>query len=254
MKGAMTKKGRVESYYAGAYWGPRKETPEECARRTADFLNFLEGCDPFLAEWYKPAKSLKEARKHPLMPPDSATLTELFRAGVNRADAGGIIERLGFSFWFDNGGPDGDVAELRIHCGSYSDAVPNSCVMTLPRKGQHAERLLTVQVLTEVVRGMVPSWGPDWAFATSYAYYQEHRKAASDPFSLGWVTYLSDRLGSVPPLPAPVRVESVGDKGTLIVLTPERFTASNQDHVALADRVRELLDRAGMLKPLQAQQ
>ncbi|GEN05903.1 hypothetical protein MFU01_09400 [Myxococcus fulvus] len=50
-----------------------------------------------------------------------------------------------------------------------------------------------------------------------------------------------------------MRIESVEDKGTLIVLTPERFTASNPDHVALAERVRELLDRAGLLKPLQSQ-
>ncbi|WXH32803.1 hypothetical protein WA016_06799 [Myxococcus stipitatus] len=57
----------------------------------------------------------------------------------------------------------------------------------------------------------------------------------------------------VPSLPAPVRVELVEGKGTLIILTPERFTASNPDHVALAEQVRELLDRAGLLKPLQAQ-
>ena len=62
---------------------------------------------------------------------------------------------------------------------------------------------------------------------------------------MGWVTYLSRRLGRVPPLPAPVRIEPVEDKGTLIILTPERFTASNPEHVALAERVRELLDRAG---------
>ncbi|WP_338865190.1 immunity 52 family protein [Myxococcus stipitatus] len=249
----MTTKARVESYYAGAYWGPRKETAEECARRTATFLDALSRYDSFLAEWFKPAKSLKDARKYRLMPPDLAALAELFSAGVNRADAGGVIERLGFGFWFDNGGPDGDVAELRIHCGGYSDAVPNSCVLTLPRKGQNAERLLTAQALAAIVRAMVSPWEPDWAFATSYDYYQENRKAASDPFSLGWVTYLSNRIGGVPPLPAPVRIEPVEGKGTLIVLTPERFTASNPEHVALAERVRELLDRAGLLKPLQAQ-
>jgi hypothetical protein len=37
----------------------------------------------------------------------------------------------------------------------------------------------------------------------------------------------------------------------LIVLTPERFTAANPDHVALAERVSGLLDRAGRLKPVQ---
>jgi hypothetical protein len=64
---------------------------------------------------------------------------------------------------------------------------------------------------------------------------------------VGWVTYLSRRLGRVPPLPAPVRIEPVEDKGMLVILTPERFTASNPEHVALAERVRELLDRAGLL-------
>ncbi|MCP3059400.1 immunity 52 family protein [Myxococcus sp. K38C18041901] len=69
---------------------------------------------------------------------------------------------------------------------------------------------------------------------------------------VGWVTYLAQHRGPVPPLPAPVRVEPVEGKGTLIVLTPERFTASNPEHVALAERVRVLLDQAGLLKPLQA--
>jgi hypothetical protein len=47
-----------------------------------------------------------------------------------------------------------------------------------------------------------------------------------------------------------VRVEPVEDKGTLIVLTPERFTAANPAHVELAQRVRGLLDRAGLLHPV----
>ena len=41
------------------------------------------------------------------------------------------------------------------------------------------------------------------------------------------------------------------DKGTLIVLTPERFTAADPEHVALAERVGGLLDRAGLMKPVQ---
>lgn len=39
--------------------------------------------------------------------------------------------------------------------------------------------------------------------------------------------------------------------GTLVILTPERFTASSPEHVALAARVHELLNRAGLLRPLQ---
>lgn len=232
-----------ETYYAGAYWGPRKESPEECARRTAAFLNLLAPCDPFLAHWYKPARSRKDARKHPLMPPDVATLAEFFRRGVNREKGGPVFEDLGFTFWFGNGGGNYDSANLQITCGGYSEAVSNVCVLTLPTPGYgaNADRVLTAPVLTHAVRSMALAWEPDWAFVTSSSYQRQYPEADSAPFSLGWVTYLSRGLGTVPPLPAPVRIEPVEDRGTLILLTPERFTVANPEHVALATRIRELL-------------
>ena len=47
-------------------------------------------------------------------------------------------------------------------------------------------------------------------------------------------------------LPSPVHTEPVEDKGTLVILTPERFTAANPAHVALARDVSERLARAGL--------
>ena len=38
------------------------------------------------------------------------------------------------------------------------------------------------------------------------------------------------------------------DRGTLILLTPERLTASNPEHVELGRRVRDLLARAGLFR------
>ncbi|NOK10415.1 immunity 52 family protein [Corallococcus exercitus] len=246
----MAKRPTAEAYYAGAYWGPRKESPEECARRTAGFLNLLAECDPFLAQWYKPAKSRKDARTHPLMPPDMPTLAEMFRRGVNREKGGPVFEDLGFSFWFDNGGTSRDCAALRIHCGGYAEGFSNSCFLSLPSQGANAERIFTASVLAEVVRSMALAWDPDWCVSTSW----DHRELLSDEGRtgtfVGWVTYLSRRRGSVPPLPAPVRIELVEDKGTLIVLTPDLFTITNPDHVALAQRVRELLVRAGLMHPI----
>jgi hypothetical protein len=67
---------------------------------------------------------------------------------------------------------------------------------------------------------------------------------------LGWATYFSRRRGEVPPLPTPVRVEPVEDKGTLILLTPERFSTANPAHLELAHHVTETLSRAGLLGPL----
>lgn len=246
----MADKPASEAYYAGAYWGPRRESPEECARRTAAFLSLLAPCDSFLSHWYMPARSPKAAREHSLMPPDVPTLTEMFRRGVNRERGGPAVEQLGFRFWFDNGGSEGDCAELRITCGGYSDAVPNSCVMTLPKRGPHADRLLSAPVLTGVVRGMALAWEPDWALATSW----EHRELLTEEGRtgtfVGWITYLSRRRGSMPPLPAPVRVEPVEDRGTLVILTPERLTAKQPEHVDQGRYVGELLARAGLMQPV----
>ena len=239
-----------ETYYVGAYWGPRRELPEDCARRTATLLNLLAACDPFLANWYKPAKSLKDARKPPLMPPDVHTLTELFRRGVNRERGGPAIEQLGFSFWFGNGGVGADSADLRVTCGDYSGANPNSCVMPLPRKGPNAERLITAPVLASVVRSMALAWDADWALATSWDHRELLSKEGRTGTFVGWVTYLSRRRGTVPPLPAPVRIEPVEDKGTLLVLTPERLTARNPEHVEQGRRVGELLSRVGLMQPV----
>ncbi|MBN8229994.1 immunity 52 family protein [Corallococcus macrosporus] len=238
-----------DTYFAGAYWGPRKESPEECARRTASFLNRLAECDPFLAHWYKPARSRKDARTHSLMPPDMPLLAEMFRRGVNRERGGPVFEDLGFSFWFDNGGTSRDCAALRIRCGGYAEAHSNSCFLSLPNQGPNAERIFTASVLAEVVRSMALAWEPEWVAAMSRMHRELDDKDGNADILLGWVTYLSRHRGTVPPLPAPVRIEPVGDQGTLIILTPERFTVSNPEHIALARRVRELLARAGLMSP-----
>jgi hypothetical protein len=186
------------------------------------------------------------------MPPDVPTLTELFRRGVNREKGGPIFEDLGLGVCVHNGGAAYDDADVRIFCGGYADAVSNSCVLSLPTPGYgpNADRVLTTSVLTGAVRSMALAWDPDWAVATS----DKHRRLMSETSRagtfVGWVTYLSRRRGTVPPLPTPVRVEPVEDRGALIILTPERLTVSNPEHVERGRRVRELLVRAGLMQPL----
>ncbi|NRD55889.1 immunity 52 family protein [Corallococcus exiguus] len=237
-----------DSFFVGAYWGARRESPEACARRAAVFLELLAACDPLLAHWYKSIRSRKGTQKLSLMPPDVSVLTDLFRRGVNREGRGPVIEELGLRVGFLNGGAASDDARLSIKCGAFDAPSPNNCILSLPFDGPTAERVLTPSVLEAVMRGMVVAWEPDWIAAMS----RDHRDL-DDPDNrtnawVGWVTYFSKQRGTVPPLPAPVRIEPVEGKGTLILLTPERFTVANPEHVALANRVRELLTRAGLIK------
>ncbi len=247
----LTPETYPDSHFAGAYWGPRKESPEECARRAVTFLNLLAACDPLLAQWNKIPKPRGKGRKTPLMPPDLSTLTEAYRRGVNREPGGPPIEHLGLTVSAYNDGAGPDFVSVRMHCGSYAEFnTANACVLSLPYKGENAERILTAPVLTEVVRSMALAWEPDWAVAMSHAHRQMDDMQGQADVWLGWVTYLSRHQGTVPPLPAPVRIELVEDRGTLIVLTPERFTVANPAHVTLTRRVRELLVRAGLMQPV----
>ncbi|WP_404373429.1 immunity 52 family protein [Corallococcus coralloides] len=240
-----------DSFHAGAYWGPRKESPEECARRAAAFLDLLAACDPLLAHWNKIPKPRGKGRRTPLMPPSLPALTEAFRRGVNREPGGPPIDDLGFRVGAYNDGTGPDFASVNMKCGSHAAfRIANSCVLSLPAKGANAERILTASVLFQVVRSMALTWEPDWAVAMSRTHQELASEDGKADMWLGWVTYLACHRGKVPPLPTPVRIEPVEDKGTLIILTPERFTVDNPDHVALSRRVRELLARAGLMHPV----
>ncbi|EPX61540.1 hypothetical protein D187_010159 [Cystobacter fuscus DSM 2262] len=116
-----------------------------------------------------------------------------------------------------------------------------------PDEGPLRERILSAPLLAEVLTSLATAWDPDFAIASSSEMVDLVEKRNGE-VRVGWLTYLSRRLGTVPPLPAPVRIEPVGTLGWLLVLSPERMTATNPEHVAFTLRVRELLDRAGLLQ------
>ncbi len=238
-----------ETYYASAYWGARKESPEECGRRAEAMFNTLRTVAPDFSHWLKLGRSRREALLHPIET-DRATLAKMFRRGKDR-----VFEELGYRISGWNGADDYEASSFLLRAGVHSkERIVNACVFELPnagpdnKEGPNAQRVLTATILSGLVRAMAAAWEPEWAIAASNKY----EDLLPNPLTtrrLGWVTYYSDQVGRVPPLPAPVRMERVEDKGTLLVLTPERFTASNPEHVALAHRVHELLDRAGLLGP-----
>lgn len=242
----------IETYYVGAYWGPRRESEESCAQRACSFFLALAKCDPLFSRWFRPPRS----RKHSSTPLslEVAAFQELFAQGKVRNDAGGIMEDLGSRIFADNAPwpdtPSREILSLNIKCGGYATPGFNSCVMKLPSLGEPMQRLVQSSMLANILRAMVLAWEPERCIATSH----DHRELVSERGTVGtfvgWLMYFPSQLGQVPPLPHPVQVERVEDKGSLVVLTPERFTASNPEHVALASRVQETLSQSGLLKPL----
>jgi Immunity protein 52 len=233
----------IETYYAGSYWLARPESAEACARRAERFFHLLGRCDPAWTQWYEPASSFEEARKRRFTT-DAETFQKLFAQKEHQ-----VID--GFSYHLWTGDNLQETSGIDGSCGHSSLHLPSTCVLQPYDEGPIGERVLTAPVMTEVLRAMALAWEPEWGVATSFAHQEMITKGGSPDTFVGWVMYFSRLRGTVPPLPAPVRIEPVEDKGTLVILTPERFTVSNPEHVALAERVHELLDRAGLLRPLQ---
>jgi hypothetical protein len=234
----------IETYYAGTYWLARPESAEVCARRAERFFHLLGRCDPAWARWYETADSFEKARKRQFTA-NAASFQKLFAQEENHSG-----DRFSFGLW--TGDSQEETSSAGATCGSAGPWLPSNCVLKPFDEGPVGERILTAPVMTEVLRAMALAWDPEWGVATSHQHLEMVAPQVVPPGTfVGWVMYFSRLRGTVPPLPAPVRIETVGDKGTLVILTPERFTASNPEHVALAARVHELLNRAGLLRPLQ---
>jgi hypothetical protein len=235
-----------EKYYVGAYWGPRQETALECARRAELFLHMLARCDPSFAQWYRAGRGFpRELPGYPVRP-EVEDLEQLMLRGRNRANIDReVVEELGFSLLLWNAKKES--THLSLNCGVYSPwGGPNSCLLRLTREQPIRERLLCHPVMTGVLTSMATAWDPDFAMASSSEMVKFMEKGTF-AVRVGWLTYLSRRLGRLPPLPSPVHIEPLGTIGWLLTLSPEPMTASNPEHVAFTSRVRELLDRAGLI-------
>jgi hypothetical protein len=233
----------IESYYAGAYWPGRVETLESYARRAERFFQQLAAADASFTRWMEKADSRSAALKLQFTP-DAETLLGLFKKKKYRRDEAGIS----FSAW--NGERDGVSSGVRFATGSSSPLLGDLCTMSFPTEGAARERVLSASTLAHVVRSMALAWAPEWGIATSQVHRDEVLKRSKAGTFVGWVMYFANSRGALPPLPSPVRTEPVADRGTLVILTPERFTATNPEHVALAAQVQDLLAEAGLLRPL----
>ncbi|MFP2899457.1 immunity 52 family protein [Corallococcus sp. 4LFB] len=234
----------VETHYAGCYWLVRPEPVESCARRLESFLGMMAPLEPTWNRWHQSAATFEKARKRQVQP-DATTLAKLLGQKSNRI---GDSSR----FWLWAGESPDETSGINGSCGGSSTFVSSRCILNSLGQSEVAKRVVTAPVMTSVVRAMALAWEPESGIATSHAHLEQMKvdQFSSPGTYVGWVMYFADFRGPVPPLPAPVQVEHLPDRGTLITLTPEKFTVSNPAHVALAADVQARLQDAGLLRPL----
>ncbi len=233
----------MERFQAGAQWGSRKESAEACARRAEVLFRRLAACDPAYSRWFEYAYSRKAALGLPFEPTE-ASFRHFFERKKYRLGKDGFC----FDAWTGQE-QRGRGGQLSLTCGSGMPFYANGCRLHLPREEPAAGRVLTVRVLTEVVRAMVCAWDPDACMVVAEEDPHALKALEQGHPCMGWLMYFSRERGKVPALPRPVRVQPLEDKGTLVVLSPERFRPDSPSHLELVDRVRARLENAGLLRP-----
>lgn len=238
----------MESFYAGAYWTARKETVEACTSRAVACLLGLAACDPLFSRWLKLGKSRKEALKNEVsISPEE--IKALLIKGVNRRDANKeIIQELGMTVGLWTGGKNEEAASIMIHCGSYSTIVGNSCVIDLPYGEEAAKRILKIETLISIAEVMVRSWDPDWVTVSSWRLREKVLTLESAIPQVGWLTYISNRLGSISSVPPPAELIKIDETGNLLIATRERFSTEREEHVVIVNRLIQELLNHGILK------
>lgn len=232
----------IESYLVGCYWCTRSDSRDECATRTEALFQGLARLHPFYARWFARAMSRKKALQTEFKL-DAQTLRMLFARKKHAVTENTTL----FGAW--NGRSQEEGGAVDIKCGVTNPEWHGECFLRVPSTGPFAEQMLTVPALVDVLKIMIHAWDPDHAIATSTEHHMLVMKTRKPgDFFLGWIMYFPRRLGPLPPLPEPVRVEPVEDKGSLVILTPEKFTVSNLVHVRLAAQVWDILVQAGFLK------
>lgn len=231
-----------ERYGIKAYWGHRPESAEECAGRAETFFRLLGECHPDFARWYEQSNSARKALQLGFEPTRDTFVRFFGREKYQILDDG-----FDFGTWTGHL-EQGRGGSVMFRCGSKAEFSPNRVWILFPKEALGQERVVTEPVVSGVMRAVAVAWEPEWAVATADGLWDELSGGSRLGCFVGWMTYFSRERGEVPALPAPVRMETVGDKGTLITLTSERLTPSNAEHVALAWRTQKLLEERGLFR------
>jgi hypothetical protein len=222
----------VDSYYAGAYWGPRQESDVECAERLSACLARLAGVSSSFSPWFKKGASRAAASKDQVDTSSPEVLRALLASGQNRRDIGrDVISELGFRAALWNRADNS--AAFSVTCGLYIEnpALKNSFVLQLPELTEDTASLFAKSSAIDVIKVLVESWEPDWATWSSRGWRSSQTVDAVKPV-FGWVTYIADRSAEGLSLPSSVVVEPLNN-GILVSIDSELDSVSGEQMAAL---------------------
>jgi hypothetical protein len=228
-------------YSVLAYWGPRRESPEESAPKLLATFKALSEIDPALVYWLVDAHKGKPALASSL---DVDAAARWIAKGQNRSEVRQLpIPEFGYLFYASNqtkSGPRYLAFDGKL--GGYIKApiLTNYVCLAAEPLGPSNEDIINFRIFKSVLVAFVTIWNPTWCQAvptdlldiTSRIDRVRHRPRLGG----GWITYLAAPFAQKIAPPRSTKCEALKG-GILMVAAEETFLADNPEHVAIAREI-----------------
>jgi hypothetical protein len=225
-------------YIIQAYWGPRRETPQQLGLRFMRMLNALATIDPLFRGW----EFFGATQFWPIPSGAGDELTRLVAECVARAEDGDPIPISGYQFGARARVGSETSLAINIDAGSYAPNVPylvNTVDLETQPLNESNTGLITLPIFKSALLAIATAWDATWCAAYPADIIELWPKPGPGQphFNMAWITYLSSRFAPMVTPPRAAIVEHTPQGGLVIAATKDRLDVTNPAHLAAAREI-----------------
>lgn len=225
-------------YYAGVFWGPREETPEQLAARWLKLIARLQAIGPIFAHWYTWA----DGNRSVPFDTDTAPLAEQIAAEVTTSDGGKPLPHLGYQLFAHNSTetrrrPRG--FEIHMYAGGSSRWQSNRIGIRTDYGVVPDPDVVTYRIFKDALLALAETFDASLgrAYPTSLADLWPNDQRWQPTLRLAWISYVAPGFAPLITPPSLAIVERRPDGGLLMAATDETFVTTNPAHAAVAREI-----------------
>jgi hypothetical protein len=226
-------------YIIQAYWGPRRETPEQLGLRFMRMLDALAPIDPLFRGW----EFFGATKPWPMPSGASDELTRLVAECVARAEDGGPSPIAGYQFGAATRTRAATALSIDAQAGRYApndSFLTNTVELTTNPLNEDNAALITLPIFKSALLAIATAWDATWcaAYPAGIIELWPNPGPGQPHFNMAWITYLSPRFAPMVTPPHGILVEHTPQGGIVMITTKDRFDVSNELHLAAARRIK----------------
>jgi hypothetical protein len=226
-----TKEMNLSQYIINAFWGPRRETPEELAITFDRLIDRLARIDPVFGNWIWWRRQPKPIAFASIR----SRLAEKIALAVTRGDDGEPEPVYGYGFGTINSLlTTARSIGLRIRGGSWAKGsfYSNTAHIETGWRVEPDPAIVTYPIFRAALLALAECC--DVTFVSAYPWDLHDLWPNGLKFRFGWIHYVSPRFAPLVTPPHTAIVEYRPNGGLFMAATDETFITANPKHLAVA--------------------